>query len=407
MTTKLRAASFQDGAVTAAKIAANAITNAKSADGAIDSDAIGSLAITNAKLAADANKGRRNIAINGAMQIAQRGTSQASITTAGYYTVDRFNMNINDAGTWTQSQQALATTHTPFLNGFTTALKLQCTSSATPAANGTCQINYKIEGKDLQHFKTGSASPEKMTVSFWIKATKTGTNVLSSYQDDGGKSTGQTYTINASDTWEYKTITFPGNTHDAIANDNTRGRQVTWYFSAGSDRQSGTLQSTWQNYAVGDEAPGQVNHADSTSNSILITGVQIELGENATDFEHRPIGEELALCQRYFFQINGIGTEYATMGAGQMYLANLFLGYFKTPVPMRTRPSFSLGANAFSNTDFSVITSGHVRSISSITPTGDNQYLRINAGITSNGTQGDGGYIQIQGGYKALWSAEL
>ena len=406
MTTKLRAASFQDGAVTTAKIAADAITNAKIADGAIDSDAIGSLAITNAKLAADANKGRRNIAINGAMQVAQRGTSQASITTAGYYTVDRFYMNINDAGTWTQSQQALATTHTPFLNGFTMALKLQCTSSATPAANGTCQINYRIEGKDLQHFKTGSASPEKMTVSFWIKATKTGTNVIGSYQDEGGKSTGQTYTINASDTWEYKTITFPGNTHDAIANDNTRGRQITWYFSAGSNRQSGTLQSTWENYAVGDEAPGQVNHADSTSNNILITGVQIELGENATDFEHRPIGEELALCQRYFFMITGTGTDYATMGSGQMYGATTYLGSFKLPVAMRATPAFSLN-NSLSTTNFMVVTSGYVRAISSVTVTGDNQYLRLNCAVTTSGTQGHGAYIQLQSGYNALWSAEL
>ena len=406
MTTKLRAASFQDGAVTTAKIAADAITNAKIADGAIDSDAIGSLAITNAKLAADANKGRRNIAINGAMQVAQRGTSQASITTAGYYTVDRFYMNINDAGTWTQSQQALATTHTPFLNGFTMALKLQCTSSATPAANGTCQINYRIEGKDLQHFKTGSASPEKMTVSFWIKATKTGTNVIGSYQDEGGKSTGQTYTINASDTWEYKTITFPGNTHDAIANDTTRGRQITWYFSAGSNRQSGTLQSTWENYAVGDEAPGQVNHADSTSNNILITGVQIELGENATDFEHRPIGEELALCQRYFFMITGTGTDYATMGSGQMYGATTYLGSFKLPVAMRATPAFSLN-NSLSTTNFMVVTSGYVRAISSVTVTGDNQYLRLNCAVTTSGTQGHGAYIQLQSGYNALWSAEL
>ena len=341
MTTKLRAASFQDGAVTTAKIASNAITNAKIADGAIDSDAIGSLAITNAKLAADANKGRPNIAINGAMQIAQRGTSQASITTAGYYTVDRFYMNINDAGTWTQSQQPLATTHTPFLNGFTMALKLQCTSSATPAANGTCQINYRIEGRDLQHFKTGSASPEKMTVSFWIKATKTGTNVIGSYQDEGGKSTGQTYTINASDTWEYKTITFPGNTHDAIANDTTRGRQITWYFSAGSNRQSGTLQSTWENYAVGDEAPGQVNHADSTSNSILITGVQIELGENATDFEHRSFGEELGLCQRYFYQaVNGTAQAF---GMGTYYAGHLITMVLDFPVTMRNAPTVTVG----------------------------------------------------------------
>ena len=395
MTTKLRAASFQDGAVTTAKIAADAVTNAKIADGAIDSDAIGSLAITNAKLAADANKGRRNIAINGAMQIAQRGTSQASITTAGYYTVDRFYMNINDAGTWTQSQQALATTHTPFLNGFTTALKLQCTSSATPAANGTCQINYRIEGRDLQHFKTGSASPEKMTVSFWIKATKTGTNVLSSYQDEGGKSTGQTYTINASDTWEYKTITFPGNTHDAIANDTTRGRQITWYFSAGSNRQSGTLQSTWENYAVGDEAPGQVNHADSTSNSILITGVQIELGDKATDFEHRSFGEELELCKRYFERMfrggnAPSGTEISIVSAGVWYGSTQVLATFRY-LTKRASPTITI-----SETDFiGFYGNGYFRSSTSNSPFDmiTSQAARINIGSwNAGGTAGDGAF---------------
>ena len=88
--------------------------------------------------------------------------------------------------------------------------------------------------------------------------------------------------------------------HDAINNDSTRGRQFTWYLSAGSNRTSGSLQSTWQNYVTADEAVGQVNHADNTANNFHITGVQIEQGSSATDFEHISRGESLLACQRYY-----------------------------------------------------------------------------------------------------------
>ena len=350
--------------------------------------------------------GRRNMVINGAMQVAQRGTSQASISSAGYYTIDRFKINTNDAGVWTMSQEALSSSDTPFTEGFTKALKLDCTTSATPASNGTLQVQYSTEGQDLQQLASGTSSAKTLILSFWIKATKTGTNVLGGYQDDGGKSFGLTYTINSSNTWEYKTITIPANTADVIANDGTRGRIVTWYFSAGTNRTTGTLRSTWTTYATADEAPGQVNHADNTANNIHITGVQLEVGSQATAFEHRSFGEELALCQRYFFQLNGIGNEYATMGAGAMYQAAMYLGAFQLPVAMRTRPSFSLN-NSLSSTNFSVVTAGQVKAISGVTPTGDNQHLRINAAITSNGTVGDGAYIQLQSGYSVLWDSEL
>ena len=263
------------------------------------------------------NLGRRNMVINGAMQVAQRGTSQASISSAGYYVQDRFKVNTNAAGVWTQTQESLTTSDTPFQNGFTQALKLDCTTaSASLNAAGTLQINQAIEGYNLQRLGSGSSSAKSITVSFWIKATKTGTNVLASYQDDGGKQVSATYTINVSNTWEFKTVTLPANTANAILNDNTRGRLVTWYFAAGSNRTSGTLRNTWTAYATADEAVGQVNHADNVANNIHITGIQVEVGDIATDFEHRSFGEELALCQRYFSKISSIdfSSYHATSG---------------------------------------------------------------------------------------------
>ena len=282
--------------------------------------------------------GRRNLVINGAMQVAQRGTSQASISSAGYYTIDRFKINTNDAGVWTMSQEALSSSDTPFTKGFSKALKLDCTTSATPASNGTLQVQYSSEGQDLQQLISGTSSAKTLILSFWIKATKTGTNVFGGYQDDGGKSFGLTYTINSSNTWEYKTITIPANTADVIANDATRGRIVTWYFSAGTNRTTGTLRSTWTTYATADEAPGQVNHADNTANNIHITGVQLEVGSQATPFEHRSFGEELNLCRRYFKRIEvGNNTRISTSAYADTTSRARFVIYHN--IQMRSTPT--------------------------------------------------------------------
>jgi len=317
-------------AITTANITTANVTNA-TATGTITTPSINGSQIG----------GRRNIIINGAMQVAQRGTSQASISSAGYYTIDRFKINTNDAGVWTMSQETLSQSDTPFTEGFTKALKLDCTTSATPASNGTLQVQYSTEGQDLQQLCSGTASAKTLILSFWIKATKTGTNVLGGYQDDGGKSFGLTYTINSSNTWEYKTITIPANTANFIVNDATRGRIVTWYFSAGSNRTTGTLRSTWTAYATADEAPGQVNHADNTANNIHITGVQLEVGSQATAFEHRGFGEELALCQRYFSKINSIDvcTYYHTGGSAPTE-------NFTYPQTMRAAPTCTLTRQA-------------------------------------------------------------
>jgi len=296
------------------------------------------------------NLGRRNLFINGAMQVAQRATSQASISSAGYYVQDRFKVNTNDAGVWTQTQESLTTSDTPFQNGFTQALKLDCTTaSASLNAAGTLQINQAIEGYNVQRLGSGSSSAKSITVSFWIKATKTGTNVLASYQDDGGKQVATTYTINVSNTWEFKTVTLPANTADVIVNDNTRGRLVTWYFAAGSNRTSGTLRNTWTAYAVGDEAVGQVNHADNVANNIHITGIQVEVGDTATPFDYRSFGEELSLCQRYYVK----SFDYATTPAHNLtaeheavccaFVANNAYGAsINFPVEMRATPTLSI-----------------------------------------------------------------
>ena len=251
--------------------------------------------------------GRKNMIINGAMQVAQRATSVATGTVPNanstYYTCDRWHLfGIgSDNAQWTNSQS----TDTPTGVGGN-SWKWDCTTAdASPAANARQEVTQLIESQSLQHLRYGSSNPEEITVSFWVKATKTGTNYCWMYQYDGSDHIAHKYYINQSNTWEKKTITFKGNTASdaAIANDNTAGIGISWFLYAGSNYTNGTYQENkWRSWTSSDynQFEDQTNHADSTSNDFYITEVQLEVGKNATEFEHRSYGEELALCQRYY-----------------------------------------------------------------------------------------------------------
>mgnify|MGYP001318099143 CR=1 FL=1 len=280
--------------------------------------------------------GRRNIIINGAMKIAQRATSASSITTTGYHTVDRFKPNINTMGTYTISQSTTAPTD------FTTSLKIDCTTAdASPASGDSLTIQHRIEGQNLQHLNFGSSSSEPITLSFHVRSNKTGTFVVSAYLADTGKQWGKTYTINSANTWEKKTIIWESSTNSATINDdNGDGLILTWYLGVGSGRTSGSAQTDWTTYATVDEAVGQtVNIADSTSNEFYLTGVQLEVGNQSTPFEHRSFGEELALCQRYFAKEDGSTMRNFTGGTIAVSIPH----FWKTT--MRTAPTLS-GANS-------------------------------------------------------------
>ena len=272
--------------------------------------------------------GRRNFIYNGAMQIAQRSASVTGITGAGYHTLDRWNSNISSFGTWTQTQS----TDVPAGEGFTTSLKMDVTTAeGSPAAADTAQVRQLFEGQDLQRLKYGTSNAENITLSFWVKATKTGVNVVTLYQDDAEKQISGTYTIGTTNTWEYKTITFVGNTADVMTNDATRGFICVWHLGSGSNRTEGTLRTVWTAYTDADEAVGQVNHGDSTSNDWLLTGVQMEIGSQATNFEHRSFGEELTLCQRYYEKSYNHGTALETAtDVGSLYAPGPVTGNLTT-----------------------------------------------------------------------------
>ena len=282
------------------------------------------------------NEPFRNLLINGDVKVAQRATSTSSITGNGYHTVDRMNSIISSLGTWTQSQS----TTVPTGQGFTKSLKMDCTTAdASPAASDILRIQQAIEGQNLQHLKYGTSSAESTTLSFWVRSNKTGTYVIQLLNGAVSRQVGKTYTISSADTWEKKTITFPGDTSTALDNDNSAELYVQFCLGTGSNRSSGTLSSTWKSFVSADQFAGQtVNLADSTSNEWYITGIQLEVGETATDFEHLPFDVQFQRCLRYFQTyvdppLRGVINATNSVGRAAMIL----------PVIMRDTPAASVG----------------------------------------------------------------
>ena len=255
--------------------------------------------VTTAKLAYNPNP-FRNIIINGDMSIAQRSTSETGVSTTGYYTVDRFKLTNASSGTWTQSQS----TDVPTSQGFATSLKMDCTTAdASPSASDVLILQQLIEGQNLQYLKKGTANAESLTLSFWVKSNKTGTYICELRDIDNNRTISQSYTISSASTWEKKTLTFAGDTSGALDNNNAESLRCSFFLNAGSDYTSGTLQTSWGSLTGTDRAVGQVNIADSTSNDFYVTGVQLEAGTSASDFEFLPYDVNLQRCQRYFQKI--------------------------------------------------------------------------------------------------------
>mgnify|MGYP001465391336 CR=1 FL=1 len=266
----------------------------------IDSDGIVSGGITADSLNVGQIGGRRNMVLNGAMQVAQRGTSVTGVNTNGYRTVDRWTTNMNSGGgTWTVTQESSGG-----VSGFPYSTKIECTTATagTLSSNEKARWEYRNEGQDLQLLKWGTSDAEAITISFWVKSNKTGTYTLEINNSDGTSTNHicKQYTIDAADTWEYKTLTCVGDTGVSTKNDNTTGIQMFFHLVAGTDFTSGTLATSWATSDSTNRAVGNVNLGDTIGNYWQITGVQLEVGSVATPFEHRSFGEELALCQRYF-----------------------------------------------------------------------------------------------------------
>ena len=248
----------------------------------------------------------KNIIINGDMSIAQRGTSTTGVTTSdGYYACDRWYSQ-TDIGTWTISQS----TDVPTGQGFVNSFKMDCTSAGTSNADEV-MIRSKNEGQNLQYLKYGTSSAESLTLSFWIKSNKTGNYYVAianaNTTQDRVISFG--YTIDSANTWEKKTITIPGDTSQGFDNANIENLTIYWLFSAASGFTSGGVSNTWINYSASRFANSDLaGLGGSTSDEVYMTGVQLEVGSSATDFEFLPFDVNLQRCERYYQKSFAYGT---------------------------------------------------------------------------------------------------
>jgi hypothetical protein len=287
----------------------------------------------------------RNLVINGAMTVSQRGTSEASVTSSQYADApDRFKVEMNTAGTWTVSQSTTAP------EGFANSYKFDCTTAdGSLGAGDYIHLSHYFEGQNLQHLQKGSSAAQKVTLSFHVRSAKTGTYIVEFFDQDNSRSISKSYTIDAANTWEKKTITIDGDTSGAFGNDNGASFGVFFFLAAGSNFSSGTLNTSWGSRTIANIAVGQVNLADSTSNDWYLTGVQLEVGTEATPFEHRSFGEELERCQRYFYK------ESYSSNYGPYFLQYIGTHRFVTifhPTTMRATPTSTAGYSSTSGTEY-------------------------------------------------------
>jgi len=279
----------------------------------------------------------RNILINGDQSIAQRATSTASVTAAGYYACDRWQFGLaGTMGTWTFSQD----TDVPTGQGFANSFKMDCTTAdASPAAGDAIRIAQVIEGQNLQYLKKGTSNALPLTLSFWVKSVLTGTYIAELYDVDNTRQVSKSYTISSASTWEYKTITFPADTTGAFTNDNNASLYLNFFVGAGTTYTSGSLNTSWATVTDANRAVGQVNLANSTSNNFWITGVQLEAGSVATDFEVVPYGQNLERCQRYYMRWQGDASDQRSIANGMAVTTSQVRMVVVYPITLRSFPT--------------------------------------------------------------------
>ena len=290
-------------AITTANITTANVTNA-TATGTITTPSINGSQIG----------GRRNMIINGAMQVAQRGASSTSTASIDYHTVDRFNFRGQSTGVFTIAQD----TDSPA--DFTYSTKITVTTPDTSIGGGQRYwVTSYLEGNTVSHLNFGTSSAKTVTLSFYVKSSLTGTFSGGLVNSAFNRAYAFTYTISSANTWERKTVTIPGDTSGTWLTTTSIGISVSFDLGAATNRQ----QSAGAWTASGSVAATGASQVIATNGATWqITGIQFEVGSQATAFEHRSFAEELALCERYFYMTYPYG---ATIGAAS---SSSFLGRF-------------------------------------------------------------------------------
>ena len=298
------------------------------------------------------NEKFKNLVINGDMRIFQRATS-ATTSTSTYDTVDRFLLYESSDGAMTSEKEDLSVADQA-TTGQRTALEMNVTTAdGTIAANQFAAIYHRIEAQNLQHLLYGTSAAKNLTLSFWCKSNKTGTYCISFNKNDSTEYyIPIEYTISSANTWEKKVIVLSptaGSTSlitasgGAIADDNGVGLQITFGLAWGSNYHGTNNTWTTSSHLA---TSNQVNWLDSTSNNFYLTGVQLEVGDQATDFEHLPFDVQFQRCQRYLQCITHNATTSGNVTGDNKYVMDVHFynntacyGSYMFPVQMRGTPT--------------------------------------------------------------------
>ena len=276
----------------------------------------------------------KNLVQNGAMTVNQRGISALALDGANQYTVDRWRVQeATSAGVI----QVNKSTTVPAGAGFASSLHIDVTTADTSLAAGDYVLIYQtIEAQNLQHLAYGNAAAKTLSLSFWVRSPKSGTHAVGIYQSDGARHYIREYTVTSADTYEYITVTFPGDAGGTINNDTGSGLDVYFGLATGS-----TYQNTADTWAAGQDwsTSSAVNCMDNAANNFYLTGVQLEVGSVATDFEHEPVSVTLQKCRRYFDRLNVDSASAVRFLAGVASTTAQADGIWQFKVEMRAAPT--------------------------------------------------------------------
>jgi hypothetical protein len=282
--------------------------------------------------------GFKNRIINGAMVIDQRNAGASVTPTNLQYMLDRWFASVSQASKFTVQQNAGSVT-SPV--GFSNYLGVTSSSAYSVGAADNFNIGQKIEGYNFADMAWGTANASAVTLSFWVRSSLTGSFGASVFNNATNRSYPFSYTINSANTWEYKTVTIPGDTTGTwVGATNGIGLYIYWSLGCGSNY-NGTA-NTWAG-ALYLQPSGATSVVGTNGATFYITGVQLEKGSTATSFDYRPYGTELALCQRYYYQFTS-GVAFGSYWSS----ADVFLTA-KLPVTMRTNPSTTLPSGTMTN----------------------------------------------------------
>jgi hypothetical protein len=252
----------------------------------------------------------RNVIINGAMNCSQRAVSSTDIGgSSGYFTCDRWKITAaNTAGRLTMTQDSSAP------EGFANSIKLDCTTADTSIAAGELLIlEQRIEGQNLQTFKKGTSSALPMTISFYVKGNASATYAVQLLDKDNDRTFAKTFSVTTD--WSRVSLTFAGDTTGAFTDDNGESLRLNIWLHAGSTYSGGTQTTGWvaESGNLDNLAVGITSFFDSTDRTFFITGVQLEVGQNPTEFEHEPFDVTLRKCYRYFQKQSYISGTYVNV----------------------------------------------------------------------------------------------